>query len=104
MKRILCLLLILFLTAGLMGGALGEKALEGRPFVNPELPGNLPGECPAPEEDYYLHVNYEHNPHPAPYLRGDWFFPRMDEFYAAYPQVKEGCGMYVPPEDRLSLW
>ncbi len=59
MKRSLCVLLILCLTAGLMSGALGEKVPEGRPFVNPELPGNLPGECPAPEEDYYLHVNYE---------------------------------------------
>ncbi len=44
---------------GLLTAAFAETRLEGRPWSNPELPGNLPAVHPAAEEHYYLHVNYD---------------------------------------------
>ena len=58
MKKVLCILLTLCLLAGLPA-AFAEDHPEGKPWVNPELPGNLPLERPAPENDYYLYVNYD---------------------------------------------
>lgn len=55
MKRLLCFLLVLCLTASLTGAALAE----GKPWVNPELPGSLPDRRPGLETNYYLYVNYD---------------------------------------------
>ena len=59
MKRIICFLLTLCLLSGVLGAALAEGALEGKPWINPEWPENLPSQRPAPEENYYLYVNYD---------------------------------------------
>ncbi len=55
MRKTICLLLMICLTTAMFSMAEGE--LEGRPWTNPELPGNLPDERPAVEENYYLYVN-----------------------------------------------
>ena len=55
MKRLLCFLMALCLAAGLTAASLAE----GQPWVNPELPGNLPVQRPGAETDFYLSVNYE---------------------------------------------
>ena len=59
MKRIICFLLTLCLLSGVLGAALAEGAPEGKPWINPEWPENLPSQRPAPEENYYLYVNYD---------------------------------------------
>ena len=59
MKKALCLLLTVCLLTGLSTAAFAGTHREGKPWVNPELPGNLPDERPAPEEDFYLYVNYD---------------------------------------------
>ena len=56
--------MILCLLASLSGLSLSEKKLEGRPWLNAELPGNLPEERPAPEESYYLYVNFDMHQQP----------------------------------------
>ena len=58
MKRVMCILLALCLLAG-MTGAMADGPREGKPWPNPELPGNLPDHRPAAEEDYYLYVNFD---------------------------------------------
>ncbi|MBR6966263.1 MAG: hypothetical protein IKH81_04195 [Clostridia bacterium] len=50
MKKVLCLLLTLCPLAGSAAAVFAENRLEGKPWVNPELPGNLPAEPPAPEK------------------------------------------------------
>ena len=55
MKKLLCSLLCLCLAVCLAGASLAE----GAPWVNPELPGNLPAERPGAETDFYLSVNYD---------------------------------------------
>ena len=59
MKRGICFLLTFCLLLGIMSASFAEGRLQGKPWVNPELPGNLPAQCPAVEESFYLHVNYE---------------------------------------------
>ena len=59
MKKTLSLLLALCLLCGLAMPALGEGHLEGKPWINPEWPENLPDERPALEDDYYLYINYD---------------------------------------------
>ena len=59
MKRIISFLLALCLVIGTVSAALAERALEGKPWTNPEWPQNLPDERPALEENYYLYVNYD---------------------------------------------
>ena len=49
----------LFMLISMTTAAFAADHLEGRPWVNPELPGNLPDEKPALEDNYYLYVNYE---------------------------------------------
>ncbi len=66
MKRGICFLLTLCLILGVMSASLAESQLQGKPWVNPEMPGNLPAQCPAAEENFYLHVNYElHQQYPT---------------------------------------
>ena len=43
------------------------------------------------------------NPHPLYYLRVNVVVQQFDEFYEAF-DVKEGDGMYLAPEDRISVW
>lgn len=43
------------------------------------------------------------NVHPVPYLRVNVPVQQMQEFYDTYG-VKEGDGMYLAPEDRISIW
>ena len=59
MKKALCMLLTLCLLCSLAMLALGEGHLEGKPWINPEWPENLPDERPALEDDFYLYINYD---------------------------------------------
>lgn len=59
MKRCLIFLLVTFLLICATGCSSQTTHLEGKPWVNPELPGNLPSEKPSVEEDFYLNVNYD---------------------------------------------
>ena len=59
MKRIISFLLALCLVTGMVSAAMAEGVLEGKPWVNPEWPENLPDERPALEDDFYLYVNYD---------------------------------------------
>ncbi|MBR2547368.1 MAG: M13 family metallopeptidase [Eubacterium sp.] len=43
------------------------------------------------------------NVHPVAYLRVNVPVQQMQEFYDTY-DVKEGDGMYLAPEDRISIW
>lgn len=43
------------------------------------------------------------NVHPPAYLRVNVTVQQFEEFYTAFG-VKEGDGMYLPPEERLSVW
>ena len=48
--------------------------------------------------------DYESNTHPAQYVRINYTFAQMDEFYSTYPAVTEGRIMYTAPEDRDRIW
>jgi predicted metalloendopeptidase len=48
--------------------------------------------------------DYESNGHPAHFVRANYIFAQVDEFYLAYPAIQEGTGMYCAPENRVSLW
>ena len=37
-------------------------------------------------------------------IRANFVVQMFDEFYSAYPQVKEGTAMYRAPEDRVAVW
>lgn len=65
MKKLLCLLLTLCLLTPCAAG-LGERHFEGSPWINPELPGNVPESRPALEDHYYLHVMHEKCRQPIP--------------------------------------
>ena len=47
---------------------------------------------------------YTDDSHPADYIRANFVVQMFDEFYSAYPQVKEGTSMYRAPEDRVAVW
>ncbi|MBR6706067.1 MAG: hypothetical protein IKI84_05235 [Clostridia bacterium] len=65
MKKGIGILLAVCLLASLFTGVLAEGHFDGKPWVNPELPGNLPKERPALEDDFYLNVNYDLHSQPA---------------------------------------
>ena len=44
-----------------------------------------------------------HNEHPLRYLRINTVVQQFDEFYETYG-IAEGDGMYLAPEDRISVW
>lgn len=44
------------------------------------------------------------DPHPPYYVRINFTAAQFDEFYQAYPSVKEGTPMYIAPEDRNLIW
>ena len=41
--------------------------------------------------------------HPLAYLRGNVTVQQFDEFLETY-DIKEGDGMYLAPEDRITVW
>ena len=43
------------------------------------------------------------NPHPLNYLRVNAVVQQFDEFSETY-NLKDGDGMYLAPEDRVSVW
>ena len=47
---------------------------------------------------------YSVNPHPSYTVRVNYVVAQFEEFYQAYPSVREGTPMYVAPEDRELLW
>ena len=49
-------------------------------------------------------AKYNRDNHPADYVRANFVMQMFDEFYDTYPQVKEGTAMYLPSEERLSVW
>ena len=51
MKKAIGILLAVCILAGLFTGVLAEDHLEGKPWVNAELPGNLPKDRPALEDN-----------------------------------------------------
>ena len=59
MKKAVGILLAFCLLTGLLTGVLAEGHPEGKPWVNPEWPENVPAERPSPEKNYYLYVNYD---------------------------------------------
>ena len=52
------------------------------------------------EQAYYILTQ---DPHPLNYLRVNPVVQQFQEFYDTYG-VKEGDGMYLAPEDRVSVW
>ena len=42
--------------------------------------------------------------HPASYVRVNYTVAQFDEFYQAFPSVKEGTPMYIAPGDRTVIW
>ncbi len=55
----------------------------------------------SPEE--YTNT-YLYDVHPAPFVRVNFTVQMMDEFYDTYPSVTEGTPMYLPPEERPTIW
>lgn len=51
----------------------------------------------------YSEYNIYQDPHPAEYLRINVTLMQMPEFYETYG-IKEGDGMYMAEEDRISVW
>ena len=51
-----------------------------------------------------VEAKYDRDNHPADYIRANFVVQMFDEFYDTYPQVKEGTAMYLPKEERLSVW
>ena len=44
------------------------------------------------------------NPHPLPFIRVNYVVAQFEEFYEAFPEVREGTPMYITPEDRILIW
>ena len=59
MKKFISVLLTLYLLAacGLAGAE--SRVLEGKPWINSDVMGNLPEERPAVEDSFDLYVNYD---------------------------------------------
>ena len=53
--------------------------------------------------DTYVFELLEHDEHSPAVIRVNAILATLDEFYRAYG-VKEGDGMYIAPEDRISRW
>ena len=51
-----------------------------------------------------VEAKYNRDVHPADFIRANFVMQMFDEFYDTYPQVKEGTAMYLPSEERLSVW
>ena len=56
-----------------------------------------------PDEDT-AREQYETDSHPADYVRANYVVQQFDEFYRTYQQVKPKSGMYVEPNNRVSVW
>ncbi len=55
----------------------------------------------SPEEYTRIYLN---DVHPAPFVRVNLAVQMMDEFYDTYPSVTEGTPMYLPAEERQTIW
>lgn len=53
--------------------------------------------------DEYLSKQLKTDPHSPALYRVNGVMPNIDAFYEAF-NVKPGDGMYLPPEDRVSIW
>ena len=42
--------------------------------------------------------------HPMSYIRINYVVAQFEEFYEAFPSVKEGTPMYIAPENRVLIW
>jgi predicted metalloendopeptidase len=51
-----------------------------------------------------VEAKYNRDVHPADFIRANFVIQMFDEFYDTYPQVTEGTAMYLPKEERLSVW
>ena len=57
-----------------------------------------------PGNDNHPKADGRVDPHPPYYVRINFTAAQFDEFYQAYPSVKEGTPMYIAPEDRNLIW
>ena len=48
--------------------------------------------------------NYATDAHPAHYVRTNYMFAQIDEFYRTYHAIRQGTGMYYAPDAREELW
>ena len=55
------------------------------------------------EDKESLLSQYTQDNHPADYVRANFTLQQTDQFYETYGIV-EGDGMYIPPQDRVSVW
>ena len=55
------------------------------------------------EDKESLLSQYTRDNHPADYVRANFTLQQTDQFYETYGIV-EGDGMYIPPQDRVSVW
>jgi putative endopeptidase len=46
---------------------------------------------------------YDDDPHPMNYVRVNVTLQQFDEFLSLY-DIQEGDGMYLAPEDRVTVW
>lgn len=61
--------------------------------------------------DHWRRMDYKSNQmlaiktdtHPLPYLRCNYTLMQIDEFYETY-DIKPGDGMYLAPDERISIW
>ena len=58
----------------------------------------------SPDRETLAEHSRSSNVHPLPYIRINYTVAQFDEFYAAFPSVKEGTPMYIAPEDRILIW
>jgi len=58
----------------------------------------------SPDRELWAEHSRSTNPHPLSYIRINYTVAQFDEFYEAFPSVKEGTPMYIAPEDRILIW
>jgi putative endopeptidase len=86
------------------------KSLEGKPeeIIHGMTPaqryfiGWAIGEC-GYWRDEITRVATKTDPHSPPKWRVNGPFSQLSEFHEAF-QTKEGDGMWVPPNERISIW
>ena len=58
--------------------------------------------CEQPYDDSYLNQMLDDS-HPFAYLRANVTFAQFDEFIETY-NIEPGDGMYIPKEERITIW
>ena len=53
--------------------------------------------------DAFLHYQYSIDYHPADFLRANGNLQQVQEFYDTFG-IQPGDGMYLPAEERVSVW